>query len=586
VHVVAFFEGSPGAQGSSPGSAGVDVQVTDRPVILVLCAHDSIRWDVKVADGARVPRIILSGDHAQQLVETPAGTAVESRTRADGYADYFFAEQAEGRPYARLIRSVTALTGLPIATFQGEHRYGGNPVVLSSQDPDFQCRRLTTEMEPLYLEATAYERAARRQADAAVRFGAIHWDTAPRPAGTPPRGQWVECSPVGWMSAGARPLPAGVNRVAVDPRGLTYYGIVGHRSVGRLDLRTGEVTRLDVDPKLPELSWPCGIAFDTKRNRLVITTLGGVGHMYAFSPDTGTWALLGTMRYVDIESLTYSAADDCFYGLDRPMGETRTPRIHRFAPDGKALGMANLPESLPNDAGVAHYAPNQLVAAGRSLYLLTSPGWLAGREAIPVRCLRVDPATGLFTAAQVLRSIVPVERLDEGELVHRWTALRDAEPGAAVDAAIERLAAGGEAAVTLIGARMPAAGAVDAARVNDLVAALAREDWRARESAAAELRLLAGAIGPQLSAALAGAGEPEVRARLQGLIEYARTPAATAGVELDGVIRDPEQRSRLRAIRVLERLGIPAAVDALQRVAAGRAGTLGVAQAREALREM
>jgi bifunctional non-homologous end joining protein LigD len=93
-------------------------------------------------------------------------------------------------------------------------------------------------------------------------------------------------------------------------------------------------------------------------------------------------------------------------------------------------------------------------------------------------------------------------------------------------------------------------------------------------------------LGPQLSAALAGASEPEVRARLQGLIEYARTPAATAGVELDGVIRDPEQRSRLRAIRVLERLGIPAAVDALQRVAAGRAGTLGVAQAREALREM
>jgi hypothetical protein len=31
---------------------------------------------------------------------------------------------------------------------------------------------------------------------------------------------------------------------------------------------------------------------------------------------------------------------------------------------------------------------------------------------------------------------------------------------------------------------------------------------------------------------------------------------------------------------------MPAAVDALQRVAAERAGTLGVAQAREALREM
>jgi hypothetical protein len=57
-------------------------------------------------------------------------------------------------------------------------------------------------------------------------------------------------------------------------------------------------------------------------------------------------------------------------------------------------------------------------------------------------------------------------------------------------------------------------------------------------------------------------------------------------VELEKVIRDPEQRLRLRAVRVLERLGIPAAVDALQRVAAEGAGTLGVAQAREALRGM
>jgi hypothetical protein len=57
-------------------------------------------------------------------------------------------------------------------------------------------------------------------------------------------------------------------------------------------------------------------------------------------------------------------------------------------------------------------------------------------------------------------------------------------------------------------------------------------------------------------------------------------------VELDRVIRDPEQRLRLRAIRVLERCGTPAAVDVLNRVAAGGAGVVGVAQAREALREM
>jgi hypothetical protein len=374
-----------------------------------------------------------------------------------------------------------------------------------------------------------------------------------------------------------------VNRVAVDPRGPTFYGIVGHQAVARLDLRTGQTERLAIDPKVPEVSWPCGIAFDTRRNRLVVTTLGGIGHMYAFTSDTGTWAMLDTMRYVDIESLTYSAADDCLYGLDRPTGETRAPRIHRYDPQGKLIGSANLAESLPNDAGVAHYAPNQLVAAGRALYVLTSPGWLAGREAIPVRCLRVDSASGLITASQALRTLVPAEPLDDAELARRWTALRDAEPDA-VEPAIDRLAAGGEAAVALITARLPPPGPVDAAHVDALVAALARDDWKAREAAAGELRAIAGAIQPQLLAALAAAGEPEVRARLQGLLEYARTPAATSGAELDRLIRDPDQRLRLRVIRVLERSGIPAAVDALHRVASGPATSLGVAQAREALR--
>jgi len=61
-----------------------------------------------------------------------------------------------------------------------------------------------------------------------------------------------------------RPSIYPLNHIAVDPSGPVFYGITTHL-FGRIDWATGAFKEVVInDPALPKLSWPAGLAFDSR----------------------------------------------------------------------------------------------------------------------------------------------------------------------------------------------------------------------------------------------------------------------------------------------------------------------------------
>jgi RNA polymerase sigma factor (sigma-70 family) len=105
------------------GRVFVEVRPTARPVVLVLTSYNSVEWHVKLAEGARVKKAIVSGYFAQEINGLPADVPVENRSwfpndgsrRKNGW---FYASEWNTPEYREMARRLNELTGLPIASFQ------------------------------------------------------------------------------------------------------------------------------------------------------------------------------------------------------------------------------------------------------------------------------------------------------------------------------------------------------------------------------------------------------------------------------------------------------------------------------------
>src|SRR5262249_41238593 len=98
-------------------------------VILVLTAYDSVDWHVKLAAGARIKKVLVSGYFPQEITGVPAGVPVVNQSyfpddgsrRKEGW---FYPGQWNTPPWREIVRRLNEMTGLPLATFQGESREG------------------------------------------------------------------------------------------------------------------------------------------------------------------------------------------------------------------------------------------------------------------------------------------------------------------------------------------------------------------------------------------------------------------------------------------------------------------------------
>lgn len=124
------------------GDVEVVVSPKPKPIILLLCSYDPVRWNVQVQPGAKVEKIILSGYHNQEIVGAAraipvlmtsyTGAAAWGPNVQIGGFDYFWVNERfdpnkderhhhfEVTNWAKLFTLMQKLYGKPeIDTFQG-----------------------------------------------------------------------------------------------------------------------------------------------------------------------------------------------------------------------------------------------------------------------------------------------------------------------------------------------------------------------------------------------------------------------------------------------------------------------------------
>jgi len=206
-----------------------------------------------------------------------------------------------------------------------------------------------------------------------------------------------EFTAAGPKAQGFKPVPERLTQIAFDPRGRQLFGLAGHE-VFRVDTEKGAATKLDVDVvvKGEKFAWPCGITFDTKRQRLLVVTLSGVGYLYAYSPATGKWSVLTDMNNLDLAALAYEPKSDCLYGIYRANDGGRRPTLGQFNSSGALVRSIELSDpSLPKNFGENHRLATQMAAVDGQLVVVVSPGRLGGEDKLKGTYIyRVDPQTG------------------------------------------------------------------------------------------------------------------------------------------------------------------------------------------------
>ncbi len=357
VDVVAIY-------GIPNGSASVHVQATGRPIILALDAYHTTNWSIQVDAGAQIQKVILAGHNSPQTITGLSASVPVVKTTIDNLLqefDYF--------EYPRAAGALFATTGIPITTNLSSYNAPASAFQVGPANADWKAQRILAEMDPLYKQATAFKLGQQLALANDYQFKAIV--AAPGVPGNPAATALIQSSPVTGNINTLRTLSGAVNKIAVAPDG-TIYGIAGS-NIDRINPATGVITPMALPASgLGSYDYMTGIAFDTLRNRLVVSSLEGEGSLYSYSPATNTWGVLASTNDVDLWAFSYFAANDSFYGIANNGGDyTGIRQLLRYSGTGQFLGAIDLSQLIP--VGTAFDRGYQLIPTGNRLELITPP---------------------------------------------------------------------------------------------------------------------------------------------------------------------------------------------------------------------
>ena len=101
----------------------------------------------------------------------------------------------------------------------------------------------------------------------------------------------------GIIRAAGPHLAWNIARVAEAPEINTIFASDLH-NIGTLDPATGKFREIPYDPSLPKISSLGGIAWDSKRQRLVVASASHENNrLYAYTPATERWTKLSKLKY-------------------------------------------------------------------------------------------------------------------------------------------------------------------------------------------------------------------------------------------------------------------------------------------------
>jgi len=117
--------------------------------------------------------------------------------------------------------------------------------------------------------------------------------------GLPNVGYYGDFTTKGPVTASLKSLPRNIGEVVSDGTGKLLFGMGGHE-LYRLDLSKRKATEI-VATGVPEISCAMGLAYDTKRERVVLATLGGEGFLYGYDHKKDSWAVVSSMQLVRMQ---------------------------------------------------------------------------------------------------------------------------------------------------------------------------------------------------------------------------------------------------------------------------------------------
>lgn len=221
-----------------------------------------------------------------------------------------------------------------------------------------------------------------------------------------------------------------------------------------------------------------------------------------------------------------------------------------FTPDGRAIISAAYDKT----------ARLWEVASGMPIRQLTAHrDWVWGVAVSPDgRSAATASKDGSIRLWELRGPPLPVVKLSPAQLEKLWNDLADIDAAPAYQA-VWALADSGAQAVSFLSERLrPTALPPDAALVPRLIAELDDDRFAVRERASAELERLGRLAVPALKRTLEGQPSPEVRRRIEMLLE-----------KLDGAELSPERLRASRALQVLALIGSAEARQVIERVAQG-----------------
>jgi predicted esterase len=123
----------------------VEVQPTEKPIVLALVSYSTLLWNVKMARGAKVRAVILGGYCEQEFEGIPANIPVVCRTYFPNLnIDFFYGHEWDRGECPRMAKRLNELTGLQISTFQGQYD-GTRFVVDGRRGQDFTAKQPKAE---------------------------------------------------------------------------------------------------------------------------------------------------------------------------------------------------------------------------------------------------------------------------------------------------------------------------------------------------------------------------------------------------------------------------------------------------------
>lgn len=268
-----------GYEADNQANNGTIVQVLiDRPgksVLLVLTSYDKIAWQVHASSETRIKGIVVSA-YERPSVHTGIAVPIFQSKLPYSY------EKNSGN-FAGLLRGLHQLFGITqVDAFRGQYALP-NSITIDRLDPPQSALTLQGEqpqapLKPLEFELTtsSYDKAL-----------------------------WSLEGPVGTTSKAD--LSSG--KAVKAMRDQRIYQIVGH-DFQVFDPSTNKTSQLEMPDNFPSLSWPMGVAYDSKRHYIALASLGGEGFLYRLDTNTGEWLDFRSLSNVDVRSLAYDDLSD------------------------------------------------------------------------------------------------------------------------------------------------------------------------------------------------------------------------------------------------------------------------------------